>query len=1135
LRDAATVLRIRPCGLVIVVAALCTAFAAAPQAKAAPSAWWRLSQNTRPSALQDESRGILAVSVANLGDESANGESSPVSITDVLPPGLKPIPCPGGKQKPGCGVEGIAGENAGLAGNRGPVVCPTLSQTITCSFEGTLPPYDQIELRIAVEVQGSPEAGELENQLSVSGAGAPDASLKRALTVGGEEAFGVEGYELTPEEEGGALSTQAGSHPFQVTGSFTVKQSENGEPVALSKELNGRLPAGLIGNPTPLPQCTLGQFLTITGFFENQCPQQSVVGVAVVTIIENQTLGGLTTIPVPIFNVEPAVGEPARFGLYLPGAPVLLDPKVRTGSDYGITLGSSNITQTAALLAFKLVFWGVPGDQRHDNARGIGCIEAVRGEHNSEALPVCKAEENHAPVPFLSLPTSCTGPLQTSFEGASWVQPKELLDFPGAPMVAMDGCNRLSFSPSLRATPDGSEGATPTGLNVDVHVPQDSVLVAKGLAESNVKGITVTLPEGMAINPAGADGLQACPEALAGFTGFADLQGAPHTPSFTPALPEPLQQGANFCSDASKIGTATIHSPLLPRPLTGAVYLASQNENPFGSLIAMYLIAEDPVSGTVVKLPGEVSLSPSGQITTTFQNNPQLAFEDAEIHFFGGPRAPLSTPARCGTYTLNASFEPWSGGQDVSSQSSFQITTGPNGSPCPGASLPFSPTLTGGSSNIQAGAFTPFTTTISRPDGNQNLQSVTLRMPPGLSGILTGVPLCDEADANAGSCPEASRIGETIVSVGVGSDPFSVKGGKVYITGPYQGAPFGLSIVNPAKAGPFDLGLVIVRAKLEVDPHTAALTVTTDPSGPHAIPSILDGIPLQIQHVNVVITRPGFTFNPTNCASQSIGASIQSNEGASATQSVPFQVTNCATLKFAPKFSASTAAKTSKAKGASLKVKLLYPTAPFGSQANISQVKVELPKQLPSRLTTLQKACTAAQFEANPEGCPVGSRIGTARATTPLLPVPLAGTAYFVSHGNEAFPSLIIVLKGYGVTVDLVGTTLIRKGITSSTFKTVPDVPVGSFELTLPEGPFSALAANANLCSKTVTEHEKVKGKRKTTHHSVALALAMPTVFTAQNGATLTQSTKIAVSGCPKLKASKAKKTKKKRKGAKRK
>jgi hypothetical protein len=322
---------------------------------------------------------------------------------------------------------------------------------------------------------------------------------------------------------------------------------------------------------------------------------------------------------------------------------------------------------------------------------------------------------------------------------------------------------------------------------------------------------------------------------------------------------------------------------------------------------------------------------------------------------------------------------------------------------------------------------------------------------------------------------------------------------------------------------------VVVRAKLEVDPHTAALTASTDSSGPYAIPNALDGIPLQIKHVAVTITRPNFTFNPTNCNPQAISATLQSAQGASGNVSVPFQVTNCATLKFAPKFSASTAAKTSKATGASLKVKLSYPSAPFGSQANIQSVKVELPRQLPSRLTTLQKACTATQFEANPAGCPAASRIGSAKAITPLLPVPVEGPAYFVSHGNEAFPSLIMVLQGYGVTVDLVGTTRIRNGITSSTFRTVPDVPVGSFELNLPQGPSSALAANVNLCSRTITEHKRVKGKRRTIHRSAPVNLTMPTIFTAQNGAQLKQATKIAVVGCPKVKTKPKAKSKKKR------
>jgi hypothetical protein len=370
-------------------------------------------------------------------------------------------------------------------------------------------------------------------------------------------------------------------------------------------------------------------------------------------------------------------------------------------------------------------------------------------------------------------------------------------------------------------------------------------------------------------------------------------------------------------------------------------------------------------------------------------------------------------------------------------------------------------------------------------------------MPPGLLGTLASVKLCPEAQADAGTCGSESLIGHTIVSVGVGGDPYTVTGGQVFITEGYEGAPYGLSIVNPAKAGPFDLGKVVVRAKIAVDPTTAVLTITTDTSGPYAIPHILDGIPLQIQHVNVSIDREGFTFNPTDCGRLEIVGSLQSDQEAVSAISVPFQVTNCAALAFKPKLTAKTAGKTSRAKGASLAVRLTYPAGPF--DANIARVKVDLPKQLPSRLTTLQKACPAATFQANPAACPAASIVGHAVARTPVLPVPLTGPAYFVSHGGEAFPDLVIVLQGYGTTVHLVGTTFIDKaGITSSTFKTIPDVPVGTFELTLPQGKYSALASNGNLCATS--------------------KLVMPTSFVAQNGTVIHTSTPITPTGCAKHK-----------------
>ncbi len=379
-----------------------------------------------------------------------------------------------------------------------------------------------------------------------------------------------------------------------------------------------------------------------------------------------------------------------------------------------------------------------------------------------------------------------------------------------------------------------------------------------------------------------------------------------------------------------------------------------------------------------------------------------------------------------------------------------------------------------------------------------------MQMPPGLLGTLSSVKLCPEPQASLGTCGEESLIGHTVVSAGLGNDPYTVTGGKVFVTTGYKGAPYGLSIVNPAKAGPFDLGSVVVRASISVDPHTAALTIKSDP-----LPTIIDGIPLQIQHVNVTVDRDKFTFNPTNCNKTAINGTLSSTEGAKAPVSTSFQVTNCATLAFKPKLTASTSGRTSRANGASLHVKLTYPEGPF--DANIAKVKVDLPKQLPSRLTTLQKACPAQVFDANPANCPQESKVATATATTPVLPVPLTGPAYFVSHGGEAFPDLIVVLQGYGATVDLVGTTFISKaGITSSTFKSVPDVPVGTFEMTLPQGKYSALAANGNLC--------KTK-------------LKMPTSFVGQNGVEQHVSTPIAVTGCAKHLAAKGKHKKAKKTG----
>jgi hypothetical protein len=1095
-------------------------------------------------AVRGRADGILVVNAVNLGDADTVG---PFTLADKLPKGLTAV-----------WIEAMADASTFVFGKKIPPVECKLG-TLSCTFTGLLPPefpngiefrggypssvppYDRVVMRVAVDASGA-TGGSVSNEASVTGGGAPTVTGKASIPVsaGGSVPYAISSYEQRPEEAGGGVDSQAGSHPFQYTTTsiFTenVEPPVESKPVALTKDLHFKLPPGVIGNPVPFAQCSDEDFA------KEICPQDTVVGVAmgnVNLLYESKPLN--IQFHEPLYNLEPAVGEPARFGFIVnehglgPEVPVLLKTAVRTGGDYGVTVNVSNISQVAEFFSSEVTFWGVPGDKRHNFSRGLGCLKHayfVATNASPETLngyPCPSFEPPRNPPPLMTLPTSCTGPLHTTLEADSWLEPAVLTStLNTAPMPALDGCNRLPFGPEIRVSPDAQQASKPTGLTVDVHVPQEGQLNPAGLAQSNVKNIVVTLPDGVALNPSGGDGLSACSQAQIGFEGAKELhpefEPGVSTLAFTPKLPgsygssEPLDPGVNFCPNASKIAEATIRTPLLPNPLKGFVYLAApQNfaggpqENPFETHVAMYLVAEDPVSGSLVKLPGSVELGGApgveglapGQIRATFADNPQLPFEDAELHFFGGERAPLSSPERCGKYTTNATFAPWSGGEPVSSQSSFEVTSGPNGSACPGAALPFSASLASGTTNNNAESYTGLDTTMSRADGQQPIQSITLHYPAGISGLLSSVKLCGEAEANAGTCGPESQIGETVVSVGVGGDPFTVTGGKVFITGPYEGAPFGLSITNPAKAGPFDLKEgrpVVVRAKIEVDPSTAALTITTDPSGsPFAIPTIIEGFPLQIQHVNVLVNRPGFTFNPSNCAPTAVTGVINSAEGAASPVSVPFQATNCAFLKFTPKFSVSTSGKTSRAGGASLTAKVTEPSEPFGSQANISKVKVELPKQLPSRLTTLQKACTAAQFEANPAGCPVASVIGHAKVITKLVPVPLEGPIYFVSHGGEAFPSLEIVLQGYGVKIVLVGATFISKaGITSTTFKTVPDQPFETFELTLPEGKYSALAANGSLCGQK---------------------LVMPNEFIGQNGAAIHENTTISVTGCAKVKA----------------
>jgi hypothetical protein len=806
---------------------------------------------------------------------------------------------------------------------------------------------------------------------------------------------------------------------------------------------------------------------------------------------------------VPLFALEPYYGEPARFGFAIPigKVPVVLDASVRSGADegalpgesedYGLSVDTSNITQSTGLISANVTVWGTPGDPRHDSSRGWACMYESRGAAHE---PCERPEEEHPPA-FLTTPTSCAAPLQASVESDSWGQPGVLTDYlPSEPMPKLQGCNRLPFTPTVQAAPTTNSASSASGLDVNVDFHDEGLTNPEGLAQSDLKDTTVTLPEGFTINPSAGVGLVGCrPADFARET----LGSAP----------------GSGCPNEAKLGTVEIQTPVLTTPIHGSLYIAQPFENPFDSLVALYIVARNPETGILIKIAGKVTPNPvTGQLVTTFEDTPQLPFSHFNFHFREGAQAPLVTPATCGTYTTQAQLAPWSEPAAVlSDASSFQITSGVGGGACPaGGVAPFSPGIEAGMQNNNAGVASPFYLHLTRTDGEQEISGFSTNLPPGLTGNLTGIPFCSEADialarSKSGaaeqaspSCPAASQIGHTLVGTGVGAVLAYVPG-KVYLAGPFHGAPFSIVAITSAVVGPFDLGTVVLRFGLSIDPYTAQVSVS--PSSSEPIPTIIDGIVTHVRDIRVYIERPGgapFTQNPTSCSRMAIGSTLTSSQGASATVTSPFQSASCANLKFAPKFSVSTSAKTSRANGASLHVALTYPSAAQGPYADLAKVKVELPKQLPSRLTTLQKACTNAQFEANPAGCPAPSVIGSARAVVPNIPEPLTGPVYFVSHGGEAFPSLEVVLQGYGVKVILVGATFISKtGITSTTFKAVPDNPLSSFELTLPEGPYSALAANGNLCTQKLT---------------------MPSDFTGQNGMEANYKTPVNVTGCAKAK-----------------
>jgi hypothetical protein len=1090
---------------------------------------WELDDvRSSPTNLPPGGTGYLELGVDNSGGAPSQGT---VTVTDVLPKRLTAT-------APAYGLNIAALENA-----------PTSewncsgSHVVTCTnnTEGEEPLqhilpgiYRERKIAIPVAVEPGPPGIE-ENTVTVTGGGAPaPASVSNTIELNATQpGFGFASFDGWATNGNGTPDTQAGSHPYALTLSFDLNNYLN-DPNRV-RNITVNAPPGLVGDPTAVPQCSRELFEHL------ECPNSTVIGIDTpdTTGYAGEPSGRTTN---AVYNLVPPPGEPAQFGFTVLGINTFLDAGVRSGSDYGITEHADDIVEHHEISGNSIELWGVPGDPGHDGARAKLCSGQSVAQELEEGQKLCRGSGSLQP--FLTLPTSCQKPGEAlprfTIEASSWQEPNTTakaeftLHDSGGTDVGFGGCDDLGFGPSISVAPDTSFADTPAGLTVEVKTPQEGLTSNEGLATSDIKDTTVTLPAGVVINPGQAAGLQACQANQDGLT----------TPEEKAKGEE--DNGSADCPNASKVGEDEIHTPLLSEPLKGDVYVLQSNPP------ELKLLVTAVGDGVNLKLVGDASLCQSagqvldektceapGQLITRFSETPEFPFTTFKLAFSGGAQAALDTPTQCGTYTTASDFTPWSSPfvPDVFPSSTFTIEHGPGGGPCSSSPLPFTPSLTAGATTDIAGAFTNFSLLLQRGDGQQRISGLQFKAPEGLTGFLSKVTLCTNAQAETNTCPESSKIGHTVVESGPGPYPLVVpepgqEPAPIYLTESYGGAPFGLSVVVPLHVGPFVLPTQRVRAKIEVNPITSQLTITTN-----ELPQQVAGVPTDVREVDAVVERPEFMVDPTSCDAQQFSGTAygtpppgQGGAGASAAISSHFKVEGCGALKFEPKFSVSTSGKTSKSNGASLTAKVSYPSVPQGTDADISYVKVELPKQLPSRLTTLQKACTAKQFEANPAGCPAASKIGYATVHTPLLPVPLSGPAIFVSHGGEAFPSLTMVLQGDGVTIDLVGDTFISKaGVTSTTFKTVPDDPFSTFELTLPQGPYSALAANGNLCKPTTTRTVRKRvivttnGHRHTVtrrvKQTVATSLVMPNEFVGQNGAVVKQDTTIGVMGCPRTHA----------------
>lgn len=832
--------------------------------------------------------------------------------------------------------------------------------------------------------------------LALMAVAAPSASAKLEFTETG----------VSLNDTNGVYSRQAGGHA-----DFSFKFAVPPGPPESVRDVELDSPVGLIGNPAPFPTCGLSTLVV------NACQVEAQVGVADIKLNQKNFV-----VHPGIYSMPHGPDVPALFGFKYTTSVATITPRVRPG-DYGISSGSFEITQAEGIEWVRLRFWGVPSDPAHDTER------LRKGDFEVPGVPV---DTNAPDVPFFTNPTSCpASPSIFKVRGDSWQYPgifdEKLIttDEEGTPFV-WEGCENLPFEPTFVPLPGTHRAHSPTGLDVNLDLPTNEG--PEGFSSSTVKEAVLTFPQGMTVSASAVAGLEACSEADVGL-------GNNDPPA---------------CPPGSKLGNVTIRTQVLPDPLAGEVVLAKQNENPFGSTFAIYMLVKGP--GFYLKLPGELNVDKQdGHLKAVFSDLPQLPFENVHLDFRGGPTAPLVTPNTCGDYSIKTEVFPWA----RPTEPVVASVPMPINEDCAGGGQ-FNPGLQAGVANPVAGARSPLTIRIRRQDGEQNLSKIEVTLPKGEIASLKGLEVCGNDVAPSGNCPAGSQVGIATTAIGTGAFPLFVpQPGKeptaLYLAGAYKGAPYSLVTKVPAQAGPFDFGDIVVRTAIDLNPVTAQVIAKSDP-----LPQILEGVPIAYRDVRIEVKKPDFSVNPTSCEQRYVTTTITSVDGTEAHPSVPTKVGDCGALNFGPKLKF-------RLKGGTHRGDFQQLTATLTTgkkEANMSKVQVTLPHSEFLAQEHIGTVCTRVQFAA--DKCPAESVYGFARAITPLLDQPLEGPVYLRSS-NHPLPDLVADLKGQ-FDIELSGRIDSANGGIRNTFEAVPDAPVTKFVLKMKGGKKSLLVNSRNLC-----------------------------------------------------------------------